>query len=67
MKHKWIFGTPPNLEYLVEPAEECDIHDSPYAFEGGNANILAEVQHEMAIARGENEEPAAFIITNGGN
>jgi hypothetical protein len=33
--------------------EEHEIGDSPYRFEGGDAEIVAEVQCEMAITQGE--------------
>jgi hypothetical protein len=38
---------------LVNPVGEHKIGDSPYRFEGGNAKIVAVVQHEMAVARGD--------------
>jgi len=33
--------------------EELEIGDSPYQFEGGDADIVAEVLHEQAIAKGD--------------
>ena len=36
----------------VDLVEEREIGDSPYRFEGGDAEIVAVVQHEMAVARG---------------
>ena len=45
--------TPPTLEDLVDPIEECEIGDLPYRFEGGDTEIVAEVWHEMAVAWGE--------------
>jgi hypothetical protein len=53
VKRKQIIGPPPTLEDLVDPIEERETGDSPYRFEGGDAEIVAEVQREMAIARGE--------------
>ncbi|KAF8227063.1 hypothetical protein L208DRAFT_1405994 [Tricholoma matsutake] len=53
VKHRQIIGSPPTLEDLVDPVEECEIGDSPYRFEGGGAKIVAVVQHEMAVARGD--------------
>ena len=53
VKRRWIIGSPPTLEDLVDPAEEHEIGDSPYRFEGGDAEIVAVVQHEMAVARGD--------------
>jgi hypothetical protein len=41
------------LEDLVDPIEEHEIGDLPYRFEGGDLEIVAEVWHEMAVARGE--------------
>ena len=51
VKRKRIIGPPPTLEDLVDPIEECEIGDSPYKFEGGDMEIVAEVRHEMAVAR----------------
>ncbi|KAF8228279.1 hypothetical protein L208DRAFT_1404091, partial [Tricholoma matsutake] len=53
VKHRQIIGSPPTLEDLVDPVEECEIGDSLYRFEGGDAEIVAVVQHEMAVARGD--------------
>jgi hypothetical protein len=38
-----IIGTPPTLSELLDPAEEKEVGDSPYRFEGGDAEIIAEV------------------------
>jgi hypothetical protein len=51
--NKQIIGPPPILDDLVDPIEECEVGDSPYRFEGGDAKIVAVVLHEMAAARGE--------------
>jgi len=53
VRHQQIIGPPPTLEDLVNLVEECEIGDSPYRFEGGDAEIVAVVQHEMAVARGD--------------
>jgi hypothetical protein len=53
VKRRRIIGSPPTLEDLVDPVEEREIGDSPYRFEGGDAEIVAVVQHEMAVARGD--------------
>ena len=53
VKRRRIIGSPPTLEDLVNPVEECEIGDSLYRFEGGDAEIVAVVQHEMAVARGD--------------
>ena len=47
------YRPPPTLKDLVNPIEEHEVGDSPYRFEGGDAEIVAEVQHEMAVAQGE--------------
>ena len=43
----------PTLEDLVNPIEEHEVGDLPYRIEGGDAEIVAEVQHEMAVTQGE--------------
>ena len=48
-----IIGPPPTLEDLVDPVEEREVGDSPYRFEGGDDEIMAEVRREMAIAQGD--------------
>jgi len=53
VKCRQIIGSPPTLEDLINPVEEREIGDSPYRFEGGDAEIVAVVQHEMAVARGD--------------
>ncbi|KAF8234905.1 hypothetical protein L208DRAFT_1393355, partial [Tricholoma matsutake] len=53
VKRRWIIGSPPTLEDLVDLVEERKIGDSLYRFEGGDAGIVAVVQHEMAVARGD--------------
>lgn len=56
VKRKRIIGPPPTVEDLVNPIEEQEVGDSQYRFEGGDAEIVAEVLHEMAVARGETIE-----------
>jgi len=52
-KRNRIFGEPPSLEELLDPIEERRDADSQDDFEGGEAEIVAEVKHQMAIERGE--------------
>lgn len=49
---KWIFGSP-TIEDLVDTLEEREVGDSPYKFEAGTSEIVAEVQWEMAIKSGK--------------
>lgn len=51
-----IIGQPCTLEELLNPEEEREIGESPYTFEGGDAEIIGMVQREMGLARGEIEE-----------
>ena len=44
-----IFGDLPSLEDLLDPAEEKEVGDSPYQFEGGDAEIVAQICHQMAV------------------
>ena len=53
IKRRRIIGPPPTLEDLVDPVEEHEVGDSPYTFEGGDAEIVAEVLYEMAVTWGE--------------
>ena len=53
VKCRQIIEAPPTLEDLIDPVEECKIGDSLYRFEDGDAEIVAVVQHEMAVARGD--------------
>ncbi|KAF8578279.1 hypothetical protein K439DRAFT_1362562, partial [Ramaria rubella] len=53
VKQKRIFGTPPTLEELVALIEGNGVGDSPYQFHEGDAEIVAEVKHEIAVGRGE--------------
>ena len=47
------YWTPSTLNDLVDLIEECEVGDSPYRFEGGNGEIVAEVLHEMAVTLDE--------------
>jgi hypothetical protein len=53
VKQRHIIGPPPTLEDLVDPIEEREVGDLLYTFEGGDAKIMAEVLHEMAVAQGK--------------
>lgn len=53
VKRRRIIGPPPTLEDLVNPVEEREVGDSPYRFEGGDADIVAEVRREIAIQKGD--------------
>ena len=48
-----IFGREPTVDKFVDPIEEREIGDSPYRYEGGDAEIVEEVQYEMAVERGD--------------
>ncbi|KIK12673.1 hypothetical protein PISMIDRAFT_120453 [Pisolithus microcarpus 441] len=48
-----IFGPPPTINEVLDPKEEQEIGDSQYAFEGGDTEIVAAVQHELAVKQGE--------------
>jgi hypothetical protein len=48
-----IIGTAPTLEELLNLIEEREIGDSPYRFEGRDAEIVAQVTWEQAIECGE--------------
>jgi len=37
----------------VDPIEEWEIGDSPYRYEGGDAEIIEEVQYEIAVEQGD--------------
>jgi len=52
-KCKRIFRTPLTLEEMLNPVEEREVSDSPYRFEGGDAEIIAQVQKELERERGE--------------
>ncbi|KIJ26725.1 hypothetical protein M422DRAFT_272186 [Sphaerobolus stellatus SS14] len=50
-----IVGQPLTLQDLLNPLEEQDIGQSQYTFEGGDDEIIAQMQHDMAVQRGEVE------------
>ena len=35
--------------FTQRPAEEKEVEDSPYQFEGGDAEIVAQICHQMAV------------------
>ena len=41
---------------MLNPIEEREVGDSDYRFEGGEDEIVDQVNHEMALKRGEIEE-----------
>ena len=43
-KRNWITGTPAMLDKIIEPDEEKKANNSPDKFEGGEAEIIAEVR-----------------------
>jgi len=54
LKHqKRIIGSPLTLEDMLNPFEEKEIGDSLYRFHGGEDSIVAQVNYEMAVKRGE--------------
>jgi hypothetical protein len=49
-----IFGDLPTIDELIDPISENEIlTDSPYAFPGGDLEIVAEVEHEERVRNGE--------------
>ena len=52
-QHKRIIGSPLTLEELLNPVEEQEIGGSIYRFEGGDSEIVVQVNHNMAVRRGE--------------
>lgn len=48
-----ICGREPTVDKFVDPIEEREIGDSPYRYEGGDAEIVEEVQSKMAVERGD--------------
>ena len=47
---------PLTLEEMLNPIEEREVGNSEYRFEGGKNEIVDQVNHEMALKRGEIEE-----------
>lgn len=52
-RRKCIVGTPLTLEEILNPVEEKEIGDSTYRFEGGDDEIVTQVNHKMAIKQGD--------------
>jgi hypothetical protein len=48
-----IIGTAPTLEDLLNPIEEKEKEDSPYRFEGGDTEIIAQLQQEQVVECGK--------------
>ena len=48
-----IIGNTPTLDDLIEPPEERVVEDSPYRFERGDEEIVVEVNHQLAVGRGD--------------
>jgi len=51
-----IFGQPCTLDKLLDPAEEWEIREKLYSFEGGDADIIEMVRPEIGLGRGDVEE-----------
>jgi len=51
-----IFGQPSTLDKLLDPAEEWEIREELYSFEGGDADIIEMVQQEIGLGRGDIKE-----------
>jgi hypothetical protein len=54
-ERKCIIGTPPTLEEILNLPEELGIGEDMFTFEGGDAEIVATVQQQLAVERGEIE------------
>ncbi|KIJ26213.1 hypothetical protein M422DRAFT_55619 [Sphaerobolus stellatus SS14] len=74
-QHKRIIGTLLTLDEMLNPVEETEIGMSQYRFDGGDAEIVATVQHEMAVQNGETieidsdeeEEEEEVVVVEEGN
>ena len=55
-RRKRSIGTPLTLEEMLNPIEEREVGNSEYRFEGCKDEIVDQVNHEMALKRGEIEE-----------
>ena len=63
---RWIVGTAPMLEDLLNPIQECEIGDLLYHFEGGDAEIITaalapeviEVEDDGTDRESKDEDPA---------
>jgi len=51
-----MFGQPSTLDELLDPAEEREIVEELYLFEGGDADIIEMVQQEIGLGRGDVKE-----------
>ena len=49
-------AAPLTLEEILNPIEEREVGNLEYRFEGGEDEIVDQVNHEMALKRGEIEE-----------
>lgn len=66
---RWIIGTAPTLEDLLNPIQECEIGDSQYCFDGSNVEIIAmalapeiiEVEDDHADSESKYEDPAPTL------
>jgi hypothetical protein len=54
-ERKCIIGTPPTLEEILNLPEELGIGEDMFTFEGGDAEIVATTQQQLAVERGEIE------------
>ncbi|KAI9453298.1 hypothetical protein BJY52DRAFT_1225648 [Lactarius psammicola] len=53
-KRNRVFGKLPAIEELTDPVPERELlEDSPYAFPGGDKDIVEQVLHEGRVQRGE--------------
>ncbi len=53
-KRNRVFGELPAVEELTDPVQEHEVsEDSPYAFPGGDKDIVEQVLHEGRVQRGE--------------
>ena len=62
-----IYGKVPTLEDILNLVEELKIGNSAYLFEEGDAEIVAQVRHEQAVARGDIIEVGSESESNEGN
>ncbi|KAG6843331.1 hypothetical protein H0H87_005758, partial [Tephrocybe sp. NHM501043] len=64
IKRNQIFGVPPMLEELLNPAKECEDPDSLYIFDSSNDKIVAQVWSKMAEKSGRDD---IIIIDDSGD
>jgi hypothetical protein len=55
-KRRRIIGSAPTLDDLLNPISEQEIGQSLFSFEGGDSEIVEEVERSLAIERGEISE-----------